>query len=314
MKEQAGRRVRYYLATMLVALLVFTSASLYYNLQKVEREAEQLARFVGQSFFQAVMAMRDWNTGHGGVYVPLAPNTRPNEYLADPEREVTCGNGMHLTKVNHAQMVRLIARLLDSESGVSIRMTSLTPLRPANAPDPWEKQALSALVDERIEAQEVLEISGGRKFFRYMEPLRAEAACLTCHSEHSRTDEIRGGISISFSFEPFQNMVNRAKNQIWLVHITGFSVTLLITAFLGLKLVSSVGALRESLGRISKLEGLVPVCSGCKKIRNAGSDPTDRQSWVPMEVYISERTDAEFTHGLCPDCFGKLYPDVNVKG
>ncbi len=313
MKAQADRRAQYYLAALLVALVAFTSASLYYNLQKVEIEARQLARFVGHSFLQAVMAMREWNTGHGGVYVPVAPSTWPNALLADPARDVTCGDGIQLTKINHAQMVRLIAQSLRSESGVSIHMTSLTPLRPANAPDAWEKQALSALVSGRTEAQEVLDTSEAGKLFRYMEPLRAKAACLTCHHEHTATGEIRGGISISFSFEPFQNMVYRGKDQIWLTHITGFSVTLLITAFLGWKLVSSVRALQESLGRIRKLEGMVPVCSGCKKIRTAGSDPADRRSWVPMEIYISERTDAEFTHGLCPDCFAKLYPDVPVK-
>jgi hypothetical protein len=48
--------------------------------------------------------------------------------------------------------------------------------------------------------------------------------------------------------------------------------------------------------RVETLEGLLPICSRCKNIRD------ERQEWHPLEEYISERTKAEFTHGLCPSC------------
>lgn len=52
-----------------------------------------------------------------------------------------------------------------------------------------------------------------------------------------------------------------------------------------------------------ELKGLLPICSGCKKIRD------DEGSWRPLELYIEERSEARFTHGLCHDCIRRLYPD-----
>jgi hypothetical protein len=58
-----------------------------------------------------------------------------------------------------------------------------------------------------------------------------------------------------------------------------------------------------SLNReVRTLKGILPICSNCKRIRAADG------AWRRMEVYISERTDAEFSHGLCEECAAKLYP------
>lgn len=53
--------------------------------------------------------------------------------------------------------------------------------------------------------------------------------------------------------------------------------------------------------RITFLEGIVPICSFCKKIRDENGE------WQQMETFISERTDAEFSHGICPDCAEEFY-------
>ncbi|MFA6636226.1 MAG: PAS domain S-box protein [Candidatus Omnitrophota bacterium] len=74
-----------------------------------------------------------------------------------------------------------------------------------------------------------------------------------------------------------------------------------------------VAELNDALGHIKRLEGLVPICSSCKKIMKTGSDPKKTESWVNIEKYISDRTEASFTHGLCPDCIGKLYGDYVAK-
>jgi len=59
----------------------------------------------------------------------------------------------------------------------------------------------------------------------------------------------------------------------------------------------------EDEERIKKLEGLLPICSYCKKIR----DKDD--SWHPLEHFIEDHSKAEFSHGICPDCFEKFKPD-----
>lgn len=61
--------------------------------------------------------------------------------------------------------------------------------------------------------------------------------------------------------------------------------------------------LQEALAAIKTLHGILPICSSCKKIRD------DKGSWTQIEAYISEHTDAEFSHGICSECAQKLYPD-----
>jgi PAS domain S-box-containing protein len=62
--------------------------------------------------------------------------------------------------------------------------------------------------------------------------------------------------------------------------------------------------LREALSRIRKLEGIIPICSFCKKIR------ADDGKWDQVDVYIRRHSDTDFSHGICPDCQAEHYPDV----
>jgi DNA-binding response OmpR family regulator len=65
------------------------------------------------------------------------------------------------------------------------------------------------------------------------------------------------------------------------------------------ELASRVKELQEALDQIETLEGILPICMYCKKIRN------DQNYWQQVESYISQHSQAEFTHGLCPECFEK---------
>jgi PAS domain S-box-containing protein len=61
--------------------------------------------------------------------------------------------------------------------------------------------------------------------------------------------------------------------------------------------------LTDALKRVKTLNGLLPICASCKKIRNDGG------YWEQVETYIRSRSNAEFTHGICPDCVRSLYPE-----
>ena len=65
-------------------------------------------------------------------------------------------------------------------------------------------------------------------------------------------------------------------------------------------LAGRVQELEAALTRVRQLQGLLPICSYCKKIRN------DRNYWQQVESYISEHTEAVFSHGICPECFEKV--------
>ena len=58
------------------------------------------------------------------------------------------------------------------------------------------------------------------------------------------------------------------------------------------------------LRKIRYLEGFLPVCAFCKKIRV-------KNEWIPIEVYLSEHSDAVFSHGFCPECMKKHYPEFS---
>jgi hypothetical protein len=68
--------------------------------------------------------------------------------------------------------------------------------------------------------------------------------------------------------------------------------------------------LEEALGHIKKLEGFLPICSFCKRIRTEESDPKDQHSWIQLENYLADRTDAYFSHSVCPECYRKYYSDL----
>lgn len=66
-----------------------------------------------------------------------------------------------------------------------------------------------------------------------------------------------------------------------------------------------ISELQLALGEIKTLSGLLPICSSCKKIRD------DRGYWNQIEVFIRDHSDAEFSHGICPECIRDLYPDLH---
>lgn len=63
--------------------------------------------------------------------------------------------------------------------------------------------------------------------------------------------------------------------------------------------------LQMALGDVKTLSGLLPICASCKKIRD------DKGYWNQIEVFIRDRSDAEFSHGICPDCIQQLYPELH---
>jgi PAS domain S-box-containing protein len=68
-----------------------------------------------------------------------------------------------------------------------------------------------------------------------------------------------------------------------------------------------VAQLEDSLSRVKLLSGMLPICSACKKIRD------EKGCWSQLESYIKEHSEAEFTHGLCPECADRLYPQFYKK-
>jgi sigma-B regulation protein RsbU (phosphoserine phosphatase) len=73
-------------------------------------------------------------------------------------------------------------------------------------------------------------------------------------------------------------------------------------------LTERVGELEQALAQVKRLQGLIPICAWCKKIRN------DQNFWQQVEEYIGEHGDVRFSHGICPQCFAAHAAELNLGG
>lgn len=110
--------------------------------------------------------------------------------------------------------------------------------------------------------------------------------------------DITGGHTFTHPFIPFWNAI---------VRLGFFTVVVIILS----KLKSTVeaqktliGELREAMDNIKVLSGLVPICAWCKKVRD------DTGYWQQVEAYVASRSEATFTHAICPECLAKMDQDL----
>ncbi len=96
------------------------------------------------------------------------------------------------------------------------------------------------------------------------------------------------------------------KNLAELITLMGFKEKELISYKneLELKVESRTKELKQALDEIKTLQGIIPICSYCKKIRD------DEGAWEVLEAYISKHSDATFSHGACPECYNKLLQEI----
>lgn len=289
---------------------------LYYWMFLTDKQnSEGLALYQARAFFQEIITVRSWNAIHGGVYVPITETTQPNPYLEDSLRDIQTIDGMKLTKINPANMTRLISDIISKDADIRFHITSEKPIRPANAPDEWEKISLKLFSAGVPEKFEFIELHEDTNVFRYMAPLLVEKSCLQCHSKQGyKEGDIRGGISVTMNAENFLALQSRLFKQRTYSFVIIWIVGLFILGYGSSRLKKSeqeklfvIDGLNHSLSEIRELKGLLPICSSCKKIRD------DKGYWNQLEVYIQTHTDAKFTHGICPDCAKKLYPDYYDK-
>ena len=285
-----------------------------WNIRNSKAQTEALTTYQARAFFQQIVTARFWNATHGGIYVPVTENTKPNPYLEDPDRDKITVDGLKLTKVNPAYMTRQMGEIAFNKNLVWFHLTSPKPIRPQNAPESWELVALNLFSSGTKEYAEFTESDSGSKLFRYMAPLWVERSCLKCHAKQGyKENDLRGGISVTIQAGPIINLQNRKTFNISLAFIViwGLGLTGIIAVSYRLTAEENkreiiIAQLQEALSEVKQLSGLLPICASCKKIRD------DKGYWNQIESFIRDRSEAEFSHGICPDCAKKLYPDLDL--
>ena len=177
-----------------VVLLFATVVALSYfwNANNIDRHAHEMGVLRARLVFNMIQTTRSWIAGHGGVFAPDSPE---------------------------------LSNLLVREGNLHIHLTSLKPINPANAAEPWE-----AAVLKRFEAgaREVVDANGTT--FRYMSALIVTQTCLQCHAQQGyRLGDIRGGISITQPANQVYRVVHPQHRTNLIVHVSTF---LIITALL----------------------------------------------------------------------------------
>jgi hypothetical protein len=214
---------------------------------------------------------------------------------------------------------RQVFELQEQQTGIRGHLTSLKPLRVANRPDDWERQALEGFDKGRKEVSST-ETVQGEPYFRMMRPLVIVPACLRCHEEAGhKPGEIRGGISVTVPMNRFVSpgtnlRLGLAHLALWLLGMTGliFGARNLRAHLQARQRAETererlIVELQAALASVKTLKGLIPICASCKKVRD------DQGYWTQLETYLKEHSDAEFSHGLCLECMRKLYPDLAGK-
>ena len=183
--------------TLLTASLL--AWSVFHRQQAMMAEAMSTARTV----FEKDLVYYRWAARQKGLFVPISEATPPNPYLeamVEKPRVLTT-SGQELALVNPEYMIRQVYELQTSEHGALGHITSLNPIRPANAADPWEREALAAFEEGSDEVWTRDKING-EEYFRLMRPMVTESGCLKCHAQQGyEAGDIRGGISVSLPME-----------------------------------------------------------------------------------------------------------------
>jgi two-component system cell cycle response regulator len=109
---------------------------------------------------------------------------------------------------------------------------------------------------------------------------------------------------LEFSFEGERHLITADRTQILDLLLSTYETAVKR----GRELERINNELQEAIDTIKALQGMLPICAGCKKIRD---DNTGQ--WHHLETYIEKHSEATFTHGLCPDCLRRLYPQLKRK-
>jgi two-component system, response regulator PdtaR len=116
---------------------------------------------------------------------------------------------------------------------------------------------------------------------------------ITCLSDQSLLDRAIKANAYGYILKPYDNAELRYTLEIALIKFRAAK-----------EREQLIGKLEQALLEVKKLSGLLPICASCKNIRD------ENGHWLPIEEYIQRHSEADFSHGICPVCGPRLYPDV----
>ena len=193
-KEQ--RSILLWLSLLFLAFAAVIALSLFVVLRVLDEQEFRRSELLARTAAAKDVELRDWMAVLGGIFAPVTEATPPNPYLSPVDREIAGPDGRLLTKMNPAYVTRLLHERWGNKYGMIGHITSLQPIRPQNAAQPWEAEALSELTRRGGGEYYAIHVEKGARYMRHMTPLVARPGCLTCHTTQGyKVGDIMGGIS-----------------------------------------------------------------------------------------------------------------------
>ncbi|QRM20043.1 response regulator [Dechloromonas sp. TW-R-39-2] len=216
-----------------LAALLWTGVlafSLVWNLNSTQAQMMAMAYSEARANLNKDIIFRRWATMHGGVYVPVTATQKSVPWLSHVlGRDVTTTDGLKLTLLNPASMLRQIMDAYAEEYGIRGRITGLKYLNPGNAPDDWERRQLEAFSrGDKTEVWEIAEING-QPNLRYLRAMYMETGCDKCHGILGyKTGDMRGATGLNLPLAPYLTQIEESRMQlgvshaiIWLIGLAG---------------------------------------------------------------------------------------------
>jgi signal transduction histidine kinase/CheY-like chemotaxis protein len=223
------RIIRFFAIALAVLLTLFTFTFILFEVMSIKERAYDNALAAAAAFRKDLIY---WNSAMGGVFVPLSEKAQPDIHLPLNMRSISVASQTYV-RINPAYMTRLAYETSGVKTPFTVRTVAVDPIRDDNKADEWERAALIRF--ERNETNEIAEVvknSAGERIFRYIAPFTVNESCLACHAQHAYTvGAVKGGISSSFSFEPYLQKASGSKGPITATYLVLWIATLALIYF-----------------------------------------------------------------------------------
>lgn len=203
-----------------------------WNVENIKDQSVFLAKAEAQSNWNKDQAFRRWATRHGGMYVVPDERTPPNPYLAHlPNRDIETTDGVLLTLMNPAYMMRQMTEEFEEMYGTKGKITGQILMNPLNEADPWELATLKKFDQGVKEVMEQSEIDG-QPYIRLMRPMVMTEGCVKCHGHLGfKEGDIRGGVSVSVPLTKYLIAEISNRNALLITHGGVWAIGLVAIGF-----------------------------------------------------------------------------------
>jgi signal transduction histidine kinase len=221
-KLRLSIQIKFLLSIILIIVPVLGIIFTWTGIQN-EQQAKEQVLTQARVLSRQVILTRQWITDCGGVMVPLGSKGATNTTCFIDDRLQT-SHGWY-QRFTPAMVTRKLSQYSLQQDLYGFRLTSLTPMNPANIPNSFEKEALNRFKHQKTNELFSFEKRNGKHYFQYMVPLYMEKGCLKCHkSKENFPNAINGGLSI---FLPVDQMSLFIKNNHFKLAVYGTTLIFL---------------------------------------------------------------------------------------